>query len=161
MNVEIRPMKDKDLDEIVNLSLLAWEPIFASFAEILGPKIYPILYPDWQKSQAQGVTDYCTDKEKARVLVAEAEGQVVGFLAYELHPEDRTGEVMLLAVHPEQQNAGVGTELNLFALQEMKEAGMRLAVVGTGGDDSHAPARRSYEKAGYTPLPLVRYYQDL
>jgi hypothetical protein len=38
---------------------------------------------------------------------------------------------------------------------------MKLAVVATGGDESHAPARKSYEKAGYTPLPLVRYYKDL
>ena len=38
---------------------------------------------------------------------------------------------------------------------------MKLAVVGTGGDEGHAPARRSYEKAGYTGLPLVRYYQEL
>ena len=34
-------------------------------------------------------------------------------------------------------------------------------IVGTGGDPGHAPARRSYEKSGYTPLPLVRYYKDL
>jgi hypothetical protein len=38
---------------------------------------------------------------------------------------------------------------------------MRLAVVGTGGDSGHAPARRTYEKAGYTGLPLVRYYKHL
>jgi len=38
---------------------------------------------------------------------------------------------------------------------------MKLAVVSTGGDESHVPARRSYEKAGYTALPLVKYYRDL
>jgi GNAT superfamily N-acetyltransferase len=70
-------------------------------------------------------------------------------------------ELSLLAVHPDYQNDGIGTELNIAALQKMKAAGMRLAVVGTGGDEGHAPARSSYEKAGYRPLPLVRYYQDL
>jgi len=30
--------------------------------------------------------------------------------------------------------------------------GMKVAVVGTGGDPSHAPARKSDEKAGYKPL---------
>jgi hypothetical protein len=35
---------------------------------------------------------------------------------------------------------------------------VRLAIVATGGDPGHAPARRTYEKAGFTPLPLVRYY---
>ena len=67
----------------------------------------------------------------------------------------------MLAVHPEYQNHGFGTELNIFALQKMKESGMKLAEVGTGGDEGHAPARRSYEKAGYTGLPLVRYYKAL
>lgn len=67
----------------------------------------------------------------------------------------------MLAVHPEYQNHGIGTELNLFALQKMKEGGMKIAELGTGGDESHAPARKSYEKAGYTGLPLVRYYKDL
>ena len=70
-------------------------------------------------------------------------------------------EVMLLAIHPEYQNRGIGIELNNWALERMKESGMKMAVVGTGGDPSHALARRSYEKAGYTPLPLVRYYKDL
>lgn len=67
----------------------------------------------------------------------------------------------MLAVHPDYQNQGIGTELNIVALQMMKAAGMKMAQVGTGGDEGHAPARRSYEKAGYTSLPLFRYYKDL
>jgi ribosomal protein S18 acetylase RimI-like enzyme len=161
VNTQIRPFTDKDIEDIVQLSLLAWEPVFSSFEEILGPKIYPIIYPDWRKSQQEGVEKVCMDRVKYNVLVAEVEGKVVGFLAYELQPDDGTAEVYLLAVHPEYQNHGIGTELNLVALQEMKAAGITLAVVGTGGDESHAPARKSYEKAGYTALPLVRYYKDL
>jgi ribosomal protein S18 acetylase RimI-like enzyme len=149
------------MDDIVRLSLLAWEPVFISFEKVLGPVIYPILYPDWRKSQKEGVETTCKDKEKMNVLVAESDGKVVGFLAYELHMKDKTGEVLLLAVHPEYQNREIGTELNNFALEKMKGGGMKMAVVGTGGDPGHAPARRSYEKAGYTPLPLVRYYKAL
>ncbi|HBX68642.1 MAG TPA: GNAT family N-acetyltransferase [Chloroflexi bacterium] len=160
MNYQIRTFATQDLDEIVELSLLAWEPIFVSFRSILGPQIYPILYPNWRKSQQEGVESLCQD-EKMNVWVAEAAEKVVGFVAYELNHENKTGEVMLLAVHPDYQNDGIGTALNLQALKAMKAAGMKLAVVGTGGEDSHAPARRSYEKAGYTPLPLVRYYKDL
>jgi hypothetical protein len=35
------------------------------------------------------------------------------------------------------------------ALARMKALGAALATVGTGGDPSHAPARRAYEKAGF------------
>lgn len=157
---EIRPCAAADIDAIVELSLLAWEPVFHSFARILGPAIYPALYPDWRKSQSEGVAGVCRDREKYHTLVAECDRRVVGFIAYELKPGDeKTGEVVLLAVHPDYQNGGIGTALNQRALAEMCAAGVRMAIVETGGDDSHAPARRSYEKAGYTGLPIVRYFK--
>jgi hypothetical protein len=51
----IRTFMDSDIAEIVELSLLAWEPAFESFEKHLGPKVFPILYPDWRKSQREGV----------------------------------------------------------------------------------------------------------
>ena len=161
MECIIRPYKEQDLDPIVNLSLLAWEPVFESFEKVLGSKIYPILYPDWRKSQAEGVGDVFKKGEKFTTLVAEFGDSVVGFISYSLNRDDKSGEVVLLAVHPDFQNHEIGTDLNRAALDAMKQAGMRLAVVGTGGEDGHAPARRSYEKAGYTGLPLVRYYKKI
>jgi ribosomal protein S18 acetylase RimI-like enzyme len=159
MTFQIRPFKQNDIGDLVQLTLLAFDPVFKSFEQILGPKIYPILYPDWQKSQAEGVEKLSSNK-KINLWVAEKDGKVIGFIAYEFY-DDQTAEVQLLAVHPDHQNHGIGTELNTFALQKMKEAGMTLAIVATGGDASHTPARKSYEKAGYTLLPLARYYRDL
>jgi ribosomal protein S18 acetylase RimI-like enzyme len=161
MDLTIRPYNDKDLDPIVELSLLAWEPVFESFEMILGHQIYPIVYPDWRASQAEGVAEAVKDEDKYTTLVAEVDGAVAGFISYSLNHDDKTGEVVLLAVHPEFQNKEIGTELNKAALDAMKEAGMKLAVVGTGGEEGHAPARRTYEKAGYTGLPLVRYYKKI
>jgi ribosomal protein S18 acetylase RimI-like enzyme len=157
----IRTYIDQDLEPIVQLSLLAWEPVFHSFEQILGKQIYPFLYPDWRKIQKDGVETVCRNRGKYITLVAERGNQVVGFVVYESNQETKRGEVILLAVHPDHQNDGIGTELNLRALEAMKAAGMELAVVETGGDESHAPARRSYEKAGYTGLPLVRYFKKL
>ena len=134
--------------------------MFASFAHILGPHIYPIVYPDWKKSQRDWVEKICKS-EKIEVWVAALDDVVAGLVAYELNEKEKTGEIQFLAVHPAYQNNGVGTLLNEFALAKMRAAGMLLAVVGTGGDDSHTAARRSYEKAGYTALPLVRYYRAL
>lgn len=160
MDSRIRPVRDADVENLVRLSLLAWEPVFRSFEQLLGHAIYTRIWPDWRSGQREAIEAVCHDGEKTTVWVAEADGMVVGFVAYALH-EDRTGEVQLLAVHPEYQNRGIGTELNIFALQKMKDSGMVMARVETGGDPSHAPARRSYEKAGYTALPLVRYFKDL
>ena len=160
MDVVIRPVRDGDIRDLVELAVLAWEPVFRSFKQVLGANIYTLLYPDWRKRQQDAVERVCADSA-VNVWVADVGGVVTGFIAYEMNLPEGTGEVDLLAVHPDYQNHGIGTELNTFALGKMRESGVRLAVVATGGDPGHAPARRSYEKAGYTPLPLVRYYQDL
>ena len=155
----IRPSVGSDMAQIVELSLLAWEPVFESFEKVLGPRVFPVLYPDWRKSQAEGVEGACKATDKYHTLVAELDGRVVGFIAYELKGE--TGEVVLLAVHPEFQERGIATQLNQTALDAMKAAGVKMVVVETGGEEGHAPARRAYEKVGYTGLPLVRYFKDL
>lgn len=161
MNVHIRPLDPNEIEDVVQLSLLAWAPVFSSFEHVLGSDIYSLIYPDWRTAQRQVVESMRNDVDKNIVWVAEWNSILVGFIVYDLNIKEQTGEVQLLAVHPEYQNSGIGTELNTFALTKMKESGVKLAVVGTGGDPGHAPARRSYEKAGYTALPLVRYYKDL
>jgi ribosomal protein S18 acetylase RimI-like enzyme len=161
MDLRIRRVRESDVEDLVQLSLLAWIPVFESFQRILGPGIYPLIWPNWRAGQRAAVETVCRDADKITVLVAELDGKAVGFLAYELNAKDKVGEVQLLAVHPDFQNRGIGTELNIAALNEMRARGMKMAKVETGGEPSHAPARRAYEKAGYTGLPLVRYFKDL
>ncbi len=161
MNLNIRPFRDDDLDAIVELSLLAWEPVFRSLEQVLGRGLFAALQPDWRAGQTKNVTSVCKNQEEYTVLVAEVDGAVTGFLAYTLKREEKAGEVHLLAVHPDYQNRGIGTALNTAALEQIRESGMKLAIVETGGDPGHAPARRSYEKAGYTLLPIARYFKDL
>lgn len=160
VKLRIREVCEGDVEALVELSLLAWVPVFDSFEEVLGSSIYRMIWPDWRAGQREAVETVCKDDKKA-VWVAEVDRVVVGFVAYEMDDKSKTGEVLLLAVHPDHQNLGIGTELNTVALNKMREGGMTMAKVETGGDPSHAPARRSYEKAGYRALPLVRYFLDL
>ena len=159
MNYRIRKSKESDLEDLLDLTIAAFKPIFDSFKKILGPFIFPVLYPDWQETQRKIVLDALQDKN-IHFYVAEVNEKVVGLITYILH-ENKHGEVHFLAVHPDHQNLGIGTTLNLFVLEKFMEAGMIMAEVGTGGDESHAPARKAYEKAGYTGLPIVRYYKKL
>jgi ribosomal protein S18 acetylase RimI-like enzyme len=71
------------------------------------------------------------------------------------------GEISMLAVDPDYQGIGIGTALTEFALDRLKDAGMTVAMVETGGDPGHTAARRTYEKAGYTYLPIARYFKNL
>lgn len=127
----------------------------------MGSEVYGRLYPDgWRASQRQAVEAVCASQE-IRVWVAEVGASTVGFVAVDLHPESSIGEIYMLAVDPDYQGGGTGTALTEFALEWIKDAGMTVAMVETGGDAGHAAARRTYEKAGYVHLPIARYFKNL
>ncbi len=146
---------------MVGFSLRAWAPVFASLERVLGSEIFRRMHPDWREDQRRAVEDVLA-ANKGRVWVAEVDGALAGFVAIELHhPERDMGETSMLAVDPDHQGGGVGSALTGFALERLEEAGMKVAMVETGGDPGHAAARRTYEKAGYVLLPIARYFKNL
>ena len=162
MNFQIRPYRGEDLAQILALSVLAWEPVFTEWEKLVGSEIFPIaIYPDWRKGQQEVVENSIKD-ERNSTLVAVAEGKVAGYIVYSLDEGKKVGEIQLLAVRPDDQNHGIGTQLNLVVLQKMREAGMKVVTVGTGGDAGHAAARKCYEKSGFNrSIPGVHYYLAL
>jgi ribosomal protein S18 acetylase RimI-like enzyme len=149
-----------DLPAVQTVNLAAFRPIDESFAAILGSEVYALVYPNWQESQQRQLEELVA-KENVEWFVAEMGVQIVGFIVIELNNETEVGELCMLAVHPDSRGQGTGGMLNDVALQVMRDAGMKLAELGTGGDQAHAAARRSYERAGYTALPLAHYYKAL
>jgi ribosomal protein S18 acetylase RimI-like enzyme len=157
----IRPYHETDALDVVRLSLRAWTPVFASERDVMGDEIFERLNgDDWRRQQRQDVEKVLADGE-TEVWVAEVNGRVVGFVAAVLKVDGRMGEVYMLAVDPESQNHGLGTQLTDVATDWIRNAGLSLALVSTGGDAGHAAARRTYEKAGYTPVPSVNYFKAL
>jgi GNAT superfamily N-acetyltransferase len=160
--IEIRPFDPDDLQALQEIRAAAFAPIFASFRDIVGEKIAKIAFAQAEAEQAQLLAGLCGPQSKEHVFVASRNGTVAGFISYSLDPQAKVGEIGLNAVHPDQAGFGIGTRLSLFAIAQMRVAGMRAAAVGTGGDDSHAPARRVYEKAGFSScIPSTWMYQLL
>jgi GNAT superfamily N-acetyltransferase len=131
--------------------------------------VYQAFYPEhWRVSQQKAVEDVCTAADThvwvARVFdrpeVNDAD-EIVGFVAVKLHSEDNMGEIYMVAVEPDFQGRGIGIALIKFALSWMKESGIAIAMVETGGDPGHAPARHAYEKAGFELFPVARYFKKL
>ncbi|MEV6298683.1 GNAT family N-acetyltransferase [Actinoplanes sp. NPDC051861] len=160
MAIEIRAFEAGDVDGVVEFALRAWEPVFASFEKVLGPEIYPLVYPDWRASQAREVARTCTEHAE-RTLVALSGEKLVGFAACVYDEAESTGEIEMIAVDPDHQREGIAATLIEHSVEAMRKAGLKLAAIGTGGDPGHAPARAAYEKAGFHPFPLVHYYKVL
>jgi ribosomal protein S18 acetylase RimI-like enzyme len=160
MQFRIEPYEIQHREPVVHLSLRAWAPVFESLQRAMDSEVYAAFFPDWRMIQQRAVEQVCED-EQTMVWVALAGALPVGFVALRLHQEDQMGEVYMLAVDPEVQGQGVGSALTSFALDRMREAGMVVAMVETGGDPGHAPARRTYERQGFRLFPVARYFKKL
>ena len=157
----LREYRPSDEETVVGLSLRAWGPVFDALGEALGPDLFLRLRGDWRVSQASEVRDVLADSSQ-RVWVAEdVGGRAIGFVAAKLHREQELGEIYMIAVDPGAQGQGIGTALTGVATDSLRKSGMGVAMIETGGDRGHAPARRIYEKAGYTPLAAVRFFKSL
>jgi ribosomal protein S18 acetylase RimI-like enzyme len=160
-SIEIRELRDDDLDAIVEFSLRAWAPVFASVRELLGEGIFLRLHPDWRQSQADAVKDSCMNDERD-AFVALTDERPVGFATIALDVfHERMGGIEMIGVDPDYQRRGIGAQLTEFAVQHMKDRGMDIAVVETGGDPGHAPARALYGETDFTLLPIARYFRLL
>uniref|UniRef100_B8HQW3 GCN5-related N-acetyltransferase n=1 Tax=Cyanothece sp. (strain PCC 7425 / ATCC 29141) TaxID=395961 RepID=B8HQW3_CYAP4 len=159
--MQIEPYQPQHLNAVIDLSLRAWTPVFDSIQQAINPDVYRAFYPDhWRVSQQKAVEEVCA-AEGTNVWVAIDSGSTVGFVAVKLHAEDSMGEIYMVAVDPDFQGHGIGSALIEFALNWMKDAGMSIAMVETGGDSGHAPARHTYEKVGFELFPVARYFKKL
>jgi GNAT superfamily N-acetyltransferase len=158
--MRIEPYDPRQLDAVIRLSLRAWAPVFDSIQNAMDFDVYREFYPDWRVSQQKAVEEVCGDAD-TKVWVAIDSGSTGGFVAVKLHLESSMGEIYMIAVDPDYQRRGIGAALTQFALDWMKVAGMSVAMVETGGDPGHAPARYTYEKMGFRLLPIARYFKKL
>jgi ribosomal protein S18 acetylase RimI-like enzyme len=157
----IKPYDASDLEGVVRLSLRAWAPVFDSLKQVFAPSVYDTFYPQgWRGTQDKAVRNVCASAD-FKVWVAIESETVAGFVALRYHAGDKLGEIYMIAVDPDFQRRGIARAMTNFAVERMKEAGMTIAMVETGGDPGHAPARAAYANAGFGLLPVARYFKKL
>ena len=155
-NLLIRAATSEELPQLQLIRKAAFAPVFASFRAILGDEISAITQANDDVQQADYLASLVAPDSGWDLYVAVLAGKIVGFVSVQLNEETTVGEIGLNAVHPAATGQGIGTEMYQFALDRMKESGMRVATVSTGGDPSHAPARGAYAKAGFNAqIPSV------
>ena len=159
--MRIRPFSADQREQVLELSLRAWEPVFADLREAVPRFVYDSFYPaGWKRRQTDDLAAVL-DGEPENVDVAVDGSVVVGWVCIRLHPEDRMGELYVLAVDPAHPRRGIGTALMDHACRRIRDAGMVMAMVETGVDPGHAPARAAYGSAGFERWPVARYFKDL
>jgi GNAT superfamily N-acetyltransferase len=160
--LEFRLAVPEDMPRLQEIRRAAFAPVFASFRSMLGAEIYELAQRRDDEAQEGLLASLLPAESGFKLFVAEAREIVVGFVSIRLNHETTVGEVGLNAVDPAHGGKGFGTALYDFAVTQLKEGGMKVAMVGTGGDPSHAPARRAYRKAGFNvEIPSVWMYRKL
>lgn len=157
-----RPARADDLPALEQIRQAAFAPIFDSFRRILGDVIYEAAQAREDRAQSTLLESLLQPGSGWEVHLAEAGATIVGFVSLQANRETKVGEIGLNAVHPAWCRRGIGAELYELALDRMRQAGMKVATVATGGDPSHAPARSAYRKAGFSiEIPSVWMCREL
>lgn len=139
----------------------AWTPVFRDLRPSVPGYVYDAFYPNgWQKRQTDDIAKLLAE-EAENILVAVADNALVGFVGVRIHRDDNMGEIHILAVDPAHQRRGVATALMDHAMDRMRQAGMAIVMVETGGDAGHAISRATYENAGFERWPVARYFRKL
>jgi len=149
VDIRIRASRQDDLPAMQDIRHKAFQPVFDSFREIVGEEIFKHAYSDWDEKQAEYLKFICDPASGKEVFVVTEGDGIVGFIGLSMDLAKKTGEIDLNAVHPDYNGKGIGQEMYEFAITRMKESGIKLVTVSTGGDSSHIPARKAYKKAGF------------
>jgi len=158
----IRLFAPDDLPALQEIRRAAFAPIFEAFRVIVGDAIAPIAFAEADAEQAQLLDTICAPGAPHEVFTIIRDGEIVGFVSWSHSVPTKIGEIGLNAIHPHHAGDGIGTWMYQFVLARMKEKGVVIATVGTGGDPSHAAARRAYEKVGFgAAIPSVYLYKTL
>lgn len=160
--MRIREWNENDLERVMAITVAAWTPVYDGYRKALGPAIFDAVHADWEERKKRSILHSCRQGGGVAVYVVEIEGDVAAFIGYRIDTERKCGVIGDNAVDPAYQGRGIASEMYRFVLGKMKERGMTVAAVVTGGDEAHIPARRAYEKVGFDKVvPSVRYYMRL
>ena len=100
-----------------------------------------------------GVTDY------EFVGSFASDGQLVGYVCYGSTPgTDRTYDLYWIAMHPDFQGSGGGSQLLGEVERRLRQREARLLVVETSSRDDYAPTRRFYDAHDYTAVATIADY---
>ena len=158
--MKMREYRPEDLDAVMTIANAAWQPIRKMSREALGDKISDLFNPAGDALSKGLQVKEQIDSGRYGIAVCEHEEKVVGFITWRI--DGFCAEICNNAALPDSGVKGVGQTMYRYVLELFRKQGAKVAKVLTGLDWAHAPARRAYERAGFTKhLDSVTYFMEL
>jgi ribosomal protein S18 acetylase RimI-like enzyme len=158
----IRSFTRQDLTPLIELTIETFRPFYEeSFRPLVGEVVFANQHGNWRDDYREQVAELHHPAQHKHVAVAEIEGDIAGYVAWNVAPERKNGSVTHVAVSDGHRRHHVGTALCEHAFDALRSAGAEVVEIGTGGDPFHAPARALYERLGCVQLPIAVYYREL
>lgn len=165
-DVTIVPTVKEHADAARNIFIEGWKPIRKVQRSLIGDEAYYAMFTNWEPNKAKSIDACAFGRRTDRCCFsAISDGRVAGALtAHFADGEIPVMEIGNNSVSAEFAGQGIGSSLYRYILEEGKKRGYKYAKVGTGLDEGHAPARRAYEKAGFTrdiAIETIDYYMSI
>lgn len=158
----IRPFEPSDFTRECPVTVEAWRGIFDGFHAQIGDELFEYFYDGWEERKfAEFSASMNRNQPEGRsfTIVDRTDGSVAAMGSWT--PSGNFGVICSNAARADLRGCGLGSAMHRTLLDSMRRKGMRYAKVGTGLDDAHAPARRSYGAAGLAfPVPSVTYFRS-
>ena len=155
----IRPATPADTDTLVKIALNEWKAIYEGYRQQMGDELYFTFFPDCNADKEGQIRKNVSD---GNCFVTECDGKIAGFITCLYSESKKIGTISNNAVSAEFRGKGIGPRQYEFVFDRLRSLGAIAVMVTTGLDEAHAPARRAYEKVGFSAnTKKITYYKKL
>lgn len=163
--IVIRNATPRDEKRICEIATQQWTAINENYKKLIGDELFRIFYGTVEGRVADVISSLRSLlSTPERFIVTEVDGVVAGFATYRTENVGGVlgGVIGRNAMDNNYKGRGIAGKQYAVLFERMKKDGCVCAKVHTGMDEMHAPARRAYEKAGFSGnLPDINYFRTL
>jgi ribosomal protein S18 acetylase RimI-like enzyme len=157
----IHSCERSDLEIIMDIGNRAWRPIYKMFRETYGDELFELIVADERTEKGYQIKNHY-QQHPEWIFICEQQATVAGFITFWLDAQKKIGTIGNNARDPECNLKGIGQKMYKAVLEYFRSQGMKYATVQTGLDYAHLPARKAYERAGFTICHKdINYYLKL
>ena len=151
--MEIRHYRPSDLETLKTITAICFEGV--SIDQNI-EKLYGLIDgKDWKWRKKRHI-DADAEIHAPGILVAEADGQVVGYISTRIDPATKVGGIPNYAVLPAYQKQGIGRKLLEAAVAYLVSEGMRYARIETLAQNE--VGTRFYPQFGFQEVARQVHY---